>query len=881
MNDLLNMEKAEARIDVNKLSQLAEKKEEELREVKSLQLSVLQKELQEKDKFLKLERARFQCLKRDFEFNLNIIEQRDTELLRYEKIFEELKENESFKNSDMSDMKIAIEELKSKLDQSEKEKIELERYYGKRTNELKTQMSHSLAEKNKEIQQEKDEYLTFKRNAERRIHESENEMEAQKRQLMLEFDEQIARKEKEFRSQLDEMDTNIHSKEITIKMMKKEVELFREGSIKAVEEKGELSDHVSALKKEISKRDWEIKDIENMAEIRVTELKQKLEMAEKEKHDLKTEFDRVYLNLDKTVKAKEQQMRALQHDTEEREDSLKSLIEKLKNEVVKAEDKLKQSLWDFNDRLKERDLKINGLEAVIREIENKAKIEHASLTQAIIARDLELEGLKTANQDSVNNINKLKLNLKQQKNDYDRLKEHEVLVIQSKEDLELHWQKKYEEASQNAEAKYQNFIAGLQQKLSTYQEELESVQNELKQRENLIKVLTRDKDVAYSLLKKHGIELKGVLNSCNELVPKEDLDSFAQQNVQLKNLVSMMRKEIESIEDRHRKEISQASVLYANDLEGQIQQLKTEKRTLDNLVHDLQEQVYEAKKQKKVTFFNDILTKETGEPKHSLQLKLKSAAMQIQGLVLERDRLQSIGNKLRNELAELKRQLHDKETTHGKTDPNTKNEIRHKVDLKNLENYYYQLAMEEFKEKPRLTGEEIEIELASSSENSVVAIQADHNGKINEFMEQSPVKESGSGKFTESFKDRKSSTPTDKDGLENQMNDRLRTNITSSSELSSLQDLWKILDEAESLASQTPRTSSVLKGSTIYKPVATKEEEQIEAGSHAFTQIEGHQMALKKKGGSKEVKLSKLAQGKYVPVKKALKIRNYNVKDDQ
>ena len=875
------MEKAEARIDVNKLSQLAEKKEEELREVKSLQLSVLQKNLQEKDEFLKLERARFQCLKRDFEYNLSIIKQRDAELLRYEKIFEELRESESFQNSEMSDMKIAIEELKSKLDQSEKEKIELERYYGKRTSEIKTEMNHSLAEKNKEIQEEKDKYLAFKRSAERRIQESENEMEAQKRQLILEFDDAMARREKEFKAQLDEMDTNVHSKEITIKMMRKEVDLLREGSNKVFEEKGELGDQVSALKKEVSKRDWEIKDIENMAEVRVADIKRKLEMAEKEKHNLKNEFNRVYSNLDKTVKAKEQQMKALQHDSEERENSQKSVIEKLKKEVMKAEDKLKQSLWDFNDRLKERDLKINGLEAVISEIENKARIEHASLTQAILARDLELEGLKTANQDSINHINKIKSDLKQQKNDYDRLKEHEVLVIQSKEDLELHWQKKYEEASQNAEAKYQNFIAGLQQKLSTSQEELKNVQNELMQRESLIKVLTRDKDIAYSLLKKHGIELKGVLRSSNELVPKEDLDSIAQQNEQLKNVISMMRKEIESIEERHRKEISQASVLYANDLEDQIKQLKTEKRTLENSVHDLQEQLYEAKKQKKVTFFNDIPTKETGEPNHSLQLKLKSAARQIQGLILERDRLQSIGNKLRNELAELKRQLHDKEAIQGITGPNTKNEIRQKVDLQNLENYYYQLAMKEFKEKPRLTGEEIDVELASSSESSAVAIQADHDERVDKVIEQSPVKDSGHGNFTEMYKDRKSSTPTDNDGLENQVNGRLRTNIMSSSDLSSLQDLWKILDEAESLASQTPRTSSVLRGSTTYNAAAAKEQEQMEAGSHAFAQIEGHQMALKKKEGSKEVKLSKLAQGKYVPVKKTPKIRNYNVKDDQ
>ena len=874
------MDKPKGNMDINKLSQLAEEKEEELREVKSLQLSVLQKDLTEKDKLLKLEKARFQCLKRDFEYNLAIIEQRDAELLRFEKIFVDLKESENLTNSDMSDLKITIEELRSKLGQSEKEKIELERYYGKRTSELQLQLNHSLAEKNRQIQQEKDEYLKFKGTAELRIQESDNEMEMQKRKLVIEFDDEMARKEKEFRSKVDEMDNVIHTKEITIKMMKKEVEMLRDGSSKVSEEKDDLADQIKELRKEVTKKDWEIQDVENMAEVKLNDIKHKLEVEEKEKDALKNEFNRVYINLDKTVKAKEEQLKALQQDAKQREDSLKNELEKLKNEVSKAENKLKQAVWDFNDRLKERDLKINGLETVLSELKGKTKIEHAILTQSIIARDVEIETLNSSLQNSVSKIGKLQAEFKQLKNEYDRLKEHENLVVQAKEELELQWQKKYEEASEDAEERYKKFIGGLQNKLSMSQEELKNYHTELSQRENLIKVLTRDRDIACSLLKRNGIDLNGTSSSFTEMVPKENVDSYIQQNEQLKNLISVMRKEIESIEERHRKEISQASLKYTNDLELEVRNLKADKRALENSVTDLQEQVHDARKQKKVTFFDDILVKEINEPRQKLIVKLKSAARQIQDLVLERDRLQSIGNRLRSEISDLRKEFRDVGTIEHTAELPKRSKVRQRSSLENLEDLHYQIAMKELKERPRAIGKDIEIELASSSEGSVSNIGGDHDKGTGELLEQIPSKDFEAADVTENYMDRISSTPSGKGHVGNLMNGKHVVNTTSSSNLSSLQDVWKILEEAESLASQTPRSSRVLKDSTNQHPTADKEQGKVQGVYQAAARVEGQQMVLKPKEEAKGIKLSKLAQGKYVPVKKTQKIRNYNVKGD-
>lgn len=865
----------EASVGLHQLSQLAEKKEEELREVKGLQLAALQKELDEKDKSLKLERMRFQCLKDDFEYNLKIIEQRDTELLQYEKIFTELRENENFRNTEISDMKIKIEELQSKLEQCEKEKTELENYYRKRTSDLQNQVNFSLTEKNKEIQNEKENYLKFKRSTERRMQEAENEMEEQKRQLLFGFDEEMNKRDKEFREKTDELDNALHAKEIHLKMISKELQILREGSFRISEEKGELGDQVIALKKELEKKSWEIKDIENMAQVKLSEMKQKLSAVENERQNMRIEFNRTCSNLDKTVNAKEQQCKALQEAADEKEQALKSEIESLMNEIEKGEAKMKRLVWDFNDRLKERDVKIQSLENVITEKDSKAKLEYASFTQAVTSRDLEIEGLKTLNENSASHISNLSLDLKSLRMEHERLKEQEVLITQSKEDLELHWQQKYENASHNAGVKWQSLIESLQNKVILAQKDVEEKAKELEQRENLIKVLTRDKNIAYSLLKKNGIDMKGISIVFEELVAKDDLDTVMQQNEELKKLISMMRKEIEGIEDRHRKEINLASLQYANDLEEQLRQLKADKRKLANVIHDLQEQLDEAKRQKKVTFIDSSIRDIAGESKQSVQGKLKSAAKQIQDLVLERARLQSLGNKLRNEVNSLKEQLSAGDVLANAE--KIKGNVR-RADLKNMEDMHYKLAMEEFRDRPIGLPKNIDVELASSSESSLSNDQSDADGLIEQF----PVKDVEGDPLSEKYFSGKSSTPTNDNEKERAKTHHAKAAVfNSSSELSSLQDLWKILDEAESLASQTPRSARSLRAVSNLQRTSEKKTDKTEQVEAGFSEVEGHQMVLRSKEAAKETKLSKLARGKFSPMKKPQrKIRNYNVKDD-
>ena len=879
--------------DISAIGKLAEKKEKELNELKILQLASLHKELQEKDKLLQLERKRFHNLKDDFEYNLKIIEQRDEELRQYEMVFMDVKERDIAINAEISDAKIKIEDMRSKLEQTEKQKIELEEYYRKRTNDMQKEMNKFFAEKTSEFQKEKDEYLKYKRNADRKIQDAENEMEAQKRQQMFEFDEEVKKKETEFRMKLDELKNILHTKELHVKMVTKELELLRENDNKQMAQKTDLDDQVILLKKELQKKDWDIKDVENMMQIKLLEMKQKLESSEKEKHNMRDEFSRNYTNLDKLSKGKDQQFVALQQEMMKNEQSLNSEIEQLRQNLRESENKLKQTVWDFNDRINERDLKLQNLLLTFTDLETKATHQQGNLTQALVARDLEIESLRSSVNELSNSNNKLRTDMKKLQNEMTLSSEREKMLEKAKEQLELDWQKRYEEASVNAEMKYRGLVDKLNGKIIAMNTELDAKQKELSQREQLIKVLKRDKDIAFTLLKRNGIDLSSMSGSFDELVFKEELESCREQNEQLRSIINLMRKEIEAIENKHKKDA--VGVEYAKDLEEQVKDLKTDKRKLQETVDDLNDKVIRAEKHKRVSFLGpDIAGGASRDLK--LQAKLKSAASQIQSLMLERDRLLNLGNKLRAEISQLKIRLRANEEfrpsnvesdKEGKLREDVLKGAQRKYDsgLKNMEDAQYELMMEKMREKPKVI-EDIDVRLVSSSDSTV----DDADGGMNveedfvreEFVENDQDIKSNFQNHATAPRNIKSSTPTKEKAKMNtgsqKLNSQIQQNVASSSELSSLQDLWKLLDEAESLASQTPRNLSS-RGARNEKLRGERDTDLVDL-SKGKVEVAGQQLQLRQKEDPKEPKLSKKAKGKFVASKKVPTIRNYNVKDD-
>ena len=116
-------------VETSSLQGLVEQKENEWREAQQLQNKSLQNALKEKERQLNDERVRFRKLKEDFEYNLKLLEERDQELQRYDALFSQVRNINSLRDGEVSDLKIQLDDLKLKLSHEEKAKEELQRHY--------------------------------------------------------------------------------------------------------------------------------------------------------------------------------------------------------------------------------------------------------------------------------------------------------------------------------------------------------------------------------------------------------------------------------------------------------------------------------------------------------------------------------------------------------------------------------------------------------------------------------------------------------------------------------------------------------------------------------------------------------------------------------
>ena len=116
-------------VETSSLQELVEQKENEWREAQQLQNKSLQNALKEKERQLNNERVRFRKFKEDFEYNLKLLEERDQELQRYDALFSQVRNINSLRDGEVSDLKIQLDDLKLKLSHEEKTKEELQRHY--------------------------------------------------------------------------------------------------------------------------------------------------------------------------------------------------------------------------------------------------------------------------------------------------------------------------------------------------------------------------------------------------------------------------------------------------------------------------------------------------------------------------------------------------------------------------------------------------------------------------------------------------------------------------------------------------------------------------------------------------------------------------------
>lgn len=97
------------------LKELAERKSRELYEIQEMRIEKLEHALEEKEKQVLQIAEERQAVLKDYQHNLQLLEERDKQFVQFEAVITEVRSQLHSKNRSISDLKIAIDRQKEKL----------------------------------------------------------------------------------------------------------------------------------------------------------------------------------------------------------------------------------------------------------------------------------------------------------------------------------------------------------------------------------------------------------------------------------------------------------------------------------------------------------------------------------------------------------------------------------------------------------------------------------------------------------------------------------------------------------------------------------------------------------------------------------------------
>lgn len=571
----------------SKLNLLITEKEQEWRVLLQQQMESLTKELAEKDEKVNLEKLRFRKLKEDFEYNLNLLAERDKELTRYDELFQQLKARDLFRDAEVSEMKIKVADAESKYKQLEMEHVETQKHYQWRLKEYQNEMNNYMSKKNSEVDVERNEYQELKRKLQQELRDVEDNSSYEKQMAINELNDKFKQKEHEYQLNLDKKDSELHSYQLKVKMLSKELEIVQAASTQAVENLDSNKKSALTLQKKMKEMEWELTDVKNMKDIEIQELKALLKEFKKQACNKEEEYNRKMHEFERHLNDRESIMESLKMAASESESQLRKEVALLQQKLEEKDISLKRLQWNTTDQLKTKNDEINRCKEAVSELELRLKQEHESISKSNVARDLEVETLRSSEDQFRREIARLKGDVDRYKNDLAAGMEREKILESAKTQLEMDWRKRFENKETELYQSNEDLIRNLTNSKTEALSQVKQKDVELAQRDQLIRLLQADKNKAIKFFENNKINYKGLF--MNDLTDEDSTESDMQmQNNQLKEVIKEMRTEMEMLTQQMNSRTSTPDPQnYTRDLENEIQQLKTINRELRNKFEDL------------------------------------------------------------------------------------------------------------------------------------------------------------------------------------------------------------------------------------------------------------------------------------------------------
>uniref|UniRef100_G3SRY4 Coiled-coil domain containing 57 n=1 Tax=Loxodonta africana TaxID=9785 RepID=G3SRY4_LOXAF len=540
------------------LEELLAHKEEEWRALQARRAQLQSAALQDLQRRLEEAQGQLRCLQEDFVYNLQVLEERDRELERYDAAFAQVQRAEEARQAEASELKIEAAKLRQALAREARRAEELQQQQQVTMQEYRRELERVHSDKNSEIDHHRKQYEKLTQKLERRLQELDGELTLQKQELLLEFESKIQRRDRESRLQADAMSNAVLTQELKVKLLRKELEALKEASAEAAESLQRAETANEELEREVALRDRELQDLMAVKDARIKDLEGKLHFAQLTRVKEEEAFQRKHEVLDRLARERDTVLASVKEAHVEQLRALEARVLELQAHSESLEMRLRRAEWEQADTARDHDTIVARLREEASALKSGWDAQVAQLSKEAVSKDLQVHALQ---EDGV----QLKAQLARLQQDIDRYKQQLAAAVDREQSLErekvqltLDWQCRCDAAERDQYRRSEDLIQGLTAAREQVVAKLQEAEQRLCDKEEMLKALALERDQAVQALRTHGLlpEREAQVNTqepTKELTasfPSSEIQRLQEQNISLRNAIAQMRKEMEMLSDQ-------------------------------------------------------------------------------------------------------------------------------------------------------------------------------------------------------------------------------------------------------------------------------------------------------------------------------------------
>ncbi|XP_040312648.1 coiled-coil domain-containing protein 57 isoform X3 [Herpailurus yagouaroundi] len=485
------------------LGQLLARKEEEWRALRAHRCQLQEAALQDAHSQLHEAQGALRRLREDFVYNLQVLDERDRELERYDTAFAQARAREEARQAEVSELRVEAARLRRALASEARRLDDLQRRHQLNLEEHRLELERTHSEKNGEIDQQREQYENLKWRLERKLEELDGELALQRQELLLELESEMQKREHEFRLQADRMSNEILTHELKVKLLDKELTALKEAAAQAAESLRSAEAANSELRDQLQRGGQELRDLAAAKDSRIKDLEGQLRSEQQARKKEEEAFRRKHEALDHLAREKDAVLVAVKGAHVEQLQALEARALGLQAHGDSLELQLRRAERRQAEALKEKDAATD-------------KYKQQLLAAA----------------------------------------EREQCLQRDKVQLELDWRHRCDSRERDHYRASEDLLQALTAARDQVAAKLQETERTLCDQEVVLKALTLERDQAVQALRTRGLlPEKEVLlrhreEEVSESFPSSEIQRLQEQNASLRRAVAEMREEMETLNEQ-------------------------------------------------------------------------------------------------------------------------------------------------------------------------------------------------------------------------------------------------------------------------------------------------------------------------------------------